>query len=102
MFEILLSESNLTETGHPVLVSRRVDQLHDDDPDEPGEDEDDKGDDGHEGRVPDERVAELVVRGQLGHHRPEEGPREEALAARAEPALEKKGNFTSFILLTVR
>ena len=63
--------------------------MRDGDAEEAREHEDGERDDDDEGRVADDAVAPSVVRGQLHEHRAQEGPREEALAAGAHPALEE-------------
>ena len=64
--------------------------MRDGDAEEAGQDEDGEGDDDDERGVADDAVAPPVVRGQLHQHGAQEGPREEALAPRAHPALQNK------------
>ena len=80
--------SVLTEGGDCVLVSG-VEHVRDGDAEEAREYEDGERDDDDEGGVADDAVAPSVVRGQLHEHRAQEGPREEALATRAHPALQE-------------
>ena len=82
-----MSNLELTEGRDRVLVSG-VEHVSDGDTEEAGEHEDGEGDDDDERGVADDAVAPSVVRGELHEHGAQEGPREEALAAGAHPALE--------------
>ena len=75
--------------------------MRDGDAQEACEHEDGEGDYDDERGVADDAVAEAVVRGQLQEDRAQEGPREEALAAGAHPALQEIHGLVKNSIITL-